>query len=214
MLSFSQAGEDRIIKCVFDYLKIDKPFYIDIGAYHPTHFSNTMLFYKNGGRGINIEPNPLQIEHFYMLREEDINLNIGIGENEGMMTFYDMDVNTLSTFDKNVVKELVTTYNHSIVKSFEIPVKSFNWLLETYVQQKPVDLLSIDVEGMDYEIVSSISLNSFRPRVVCLETVSYSTGFNGTKNSRLIELIIEKGYRLFADTYINSIFIDERILPA
>lgn len=32
--------------------------YVDVGAFHPTKFSNTHLFYLNGWRGINIEARP------------------------------------------------------------------------------------------------------------------------------------------------------------
>ena len=45
--SFSQEGEDLILKRLFDHLKPnDKGFYIDIGAHHPVRFSNTYLFYR------------------------------------------------------------------------------------------------------------------------------------------------------------------------
>jgi hypothetical protein len=39
--SFSQSGEDLIVKFIFDILKIKKPTYIDIGAHHSSYLSNT-----------------------------------------------------------------------------------------------------------------------------------------------------------------------------
>ena len=47
-ISFSQCGEDLIVKFIFDCLGINSPTYIDIGAHHPHYISNTALFYKNG----------------------------------------------------------------------------------------------------------------------------------------------------------------------
>ncbi len=57
--SYSQLGEDLIVRYLFDDLKIDKPTYIDIGANDPYILSNTAFFYKSGCKGINIEPNPV-----------------------------------------------------------------------------------------------------------------------------------------------------------
>lgn len=54
--SFSQAGEDRIVTFVFGTLRVSRPSYLDIGAYHPYHLSNTALLHLGGSRGINIEP--------------------------------------------------------------------------------------------------------------------------------------------------------------
>jgi hypothetical protein len=56
--SYSQCGEDLIVRCVFDFMKIPSPTYLDIGAHHPQHLSNTFLFYQQGAHGVNIEPDP------------------------------------------------------------------------------------------------------------------------------------------------------------
>ena len=73
-VSYSQKGEDLIIKHIFDGLGIVEPSYLDIGAHHPYHISNTALFYKNGSRGINIEPDPDLFVEINRVRKEDINL--------------------------------------------------------------------------------------------------------------------------------------------
>lgn len=62
--SYSQSGEDLIIKYIFDALGIEKPSYIDVGAYHPYCLSNTSLFYELGSKGINIEPDPMLFKNF------------------------------------------------------------------------------------------------------------------------------------------------------
>src|SRR3954468_21715772 len=89
--SFSQCGEDLIVDHIFQQLKIEKPSYLDIGAYHPKRLSNTYLFYLKGSRGINVEPDPSLFEAFLNERQEDINLNIGIGPKSGTADFYIMN---------------------------------------------------------------------------------------------------------------------------
>jgi len=56
--SCSQAGEDLLIRFLFGTLGIERPTYLDIGAYHPWRFSNTALLYVRGSCGINVEAEP------------------------------------------------------------------------------------------------------------------------------------------------------------
>ncbi|MCX6972888.1 MAG: hypothetical protein NTZ94_01095, partial [Verrucomicrobia bacterium] len=79
-VSYSQFGEDTLIA---EYLigknfTKRKKFYVDLGAYHPSRFSNTKLLNLIGWMGINIDPNPDSIELFNHHRPNDINLNLGI----------------------------------------------------------------------------------------------------------------------------------------
>ena len=57
-LSFSQNGEDMIVRSALDQLGITKPTYIDIGANDPFYLSNTATSYLRGGNGILAEPIP------------------------------------------------------------------------------------------------------------------------------------------------------------
>ena len=100
--SFSQCGEDLIIKFIFDNIGIHEPSYIDIGAHHPYFISNTALFYKNGCRGINIEPDPILFKGFLKYRNEDKNLNIGVSSTNNEMDFYIISTPTLNTFSKDL----------------------------------------------------------------------------------------------------------------
>src|ERR1044071_4556109 len=87
--TFSQSGEDVIIKFIFDnILQIKQPSYIDIGAHHPFHLSNTNIFYEKGCRGLNIDPNPEAIKLFLKYRKEDININCGVSDSAGGTEFF------------------------------------------------------------------------------------------------------------------------------
>jgi hypothetical protein len=86
-ISYSQDGEDRVLQSFFETRNKYKGFYVDIGAHHPYRFSNTAIFYAKGWSGINIEPTPTLIQAFYKYRKRDINLNIGIAEQNGKITF-------------------------------------------------------------------------------------------------------------------------------
>jgi hypothetical protein len=50
--------------------------------------------------------------------------------------------------------------------------------------------------------------------VICAETVEFSAVNSGEKNRALIDFVTAQGYRVYSDTFINTIFVDQRRLPA
>jgi len=108
--SYSQCGEDHIIRFLFDqYLGIEKPSYLDLGAHHPNGINNTRLLYRRGSSGINIEANPDMLRNFERLRPREINLNIGVvdAENSGRpLDFFVMSVPKMSTFSEDEAQRL------------------------------------------------------------------------------------------------------------
>ncbi len=209
-ITYSQCGEDLIIKHIFDSLRILRPSYLDIGAYHPFSLNNTALFYLNGSRGINIEPNVKNFKPFLNYRKRDVNLNVGIAEKPGFLNYYEMNVPTLNTFSKkeadNYVKE-----GYKIQKISKIKAKTIENILMKYWHGQFPDLLSIDVEGSELEILNSLNFNKHIPIVICVETISFSISGQGKKNSELIKFVEKQGYLLYADTNINTIFVKKDI---
>ena len=205
--SFSQTGEDILVEFVFEILKVEKPSYIDIGAYNPRELSNTALLYLRGSRGINIEPNPDLFKKFPEYRKEDINLNVGIYVQEGEMNYYVMDSPTLNTFSKEEAVRYVEEMGHQIINTTKIKVTTLDNVLKTHFQGIFPDFLSLDAEGVDELIVKSIDYRTNAPKVICVETISYSKDGRGAKNRDLIRFLEDNGYFVFADTYINTIFV-------
>lgn len=206
-ISYSQSGEDLITKYIFDSIGISTPSYIDIGAHHPFYLNNTQLFYQLGSRGINIEPDPALFIEFGKSRKNDINLNIGISDKEGELDFYIINVPTLNTFSKEEAKKYESEGDYQVKEIRKIQVKTLsNILVENGIKKFP-DFLTLDAEGVDEIVVKSIDFNNNYPLVICIETISFSNAGKGIKNSKLIQFIESKGYILYADTYINTIFV-------
>lgn len=210
-VSYSQCGEDLIVRYVFDFLKIPTPTYLDIGAHHPTFLSNTFLFYQQGSSGLNIEPDPKLFEPFPKQRSRDTNLNIGISDQEGDLPFYVMSAPTLNTFSEVDARAAVAQGRIKIEKIFPVKVRPINAVLQEFLPGVPLDFLSIDVEGLDFAILSSMDFNRWRPKVICAETITYSEANRGEKIPEIAGLLHKLGYEAYADTHINTIFVDSTI---
>jgi len=209
-LSYSQSGEDLIAKHIFDSIGISKPTYIDIGAHHPYYLSNTALFSKFGSFGINIEPDPNLFKEFLKERTKDINLNIGISNYKGEQDFYVMNVPTLNTFSKVEAEKCCLEGDYHISNIIKIKTDTVLNIVLNHANNIFPNFLSIDAEGIDELVIDSIDFNNNYPIVICIETISFSTSGKGVKNLNLIKKIKDSGYILYADTYINSIFIREK----
>ena len=100
ILSYGQAGEDLVAWQLLKYLGVERPSYLDVGAFHPTIGSNTYLMYRLGGRGVLVEPNVAMIKALKGVRPEDTTLNIGIGlDDTPEADYYVMNYPQMNTFD-------------------------------------------------------------------------------------------------------------------
>lgn len=208
--TFSQCGEDCIVEHMFGLRKIGKPTYIDIGAFHPFALSNTAKFHLAGSRGINIEPNPDQFRHFVQHRKADINLNMGVGTENATLTYYKMNNPTMNTFDEASAADLVERHGFTIKEKIQMPVKNIKDIIKEYAGNKFPDFLSLDVEGLDEQILSQIDYVNNYPKIICVETIEYTHDGTGQKNNKLIDFLLQKDYMIYADTYINSIFVNKK----
>ncbi len=207
--SYSQSGEDLIVKFLFDQLQIARPSYLDVGAHHPYYLSNTALFYENGSNGINIEPDPELFKNFSKYRKKDINLNIGIGDHQGEADFFIISSPTLNTFSEQEAKSYINEGDYTITKTIKMPIHTLQGIIMEHAKGLFPQYLNLDAEGIDELIIKSIDYSNNYPLVMCVETVSFSTSGNGVKNTALIDYVKGNGYMVYADTYINTIFVRE-----
>ena len=80
-------------------------------------------------------------------------------------------------------------------------------LLDSNCAVKP-DFVSVDCEDMDESILKSFPLESHRPELFGQETISYSEDNTEEKRQGIPDYTPENNYMIYADTSINTIFID------
>lgn len=211
--AYSQCGEDMILDFAFRALGVPKPTYLDIGAHHPRYLSNTAFFYQAGCRGINIEPDPALFEVIQKGRPHDTNLNVGISDEDGLLDFYVMTVPELNTFSKEEVRKIEADGSVRVRSTRRIVVRSINGILREHFPTAGPDLLSLDVEGMDLQILRAIDYQRHAPLAICVETIEYQPGGLGGKRVDITDFLHSAGYFAYADTYINTIFFDKRRFP-
>jgi len=211
-LSFSEQGEDIVLfHALRDALKLEHPTYMDVGAGLPVRSSNTYLLYTTGGHGVLVEPNPIYVEQLRRVRPRDIVVQAGIGVTDSSAAdYYEIKGNPmLNTFSAEQVEHLQKGKTESVVERVvKMPLLDINRVIAEHLTKAP-DLLSTDIEGLDYAIIRTLDLSRFRPGVICAEGVGlYASG----GRSEIMEYLASKDYLLRGGSMVNSIFIDKRRL--
>src|SRR3989339_996643 len=206
--SYSQCGEDLIVDFLFKFLGILHPTYLDIGTNDPIILNNTYFFYKAGSTGVCIEPDTNLISYIKSVRKKDKCLNIGVGTDVGLKDLYILKSSVLNTFSQDQMKLCIENGKQSVVETKKINVENINDIIKSNFIETP-NFISLDTEGFDLEIIRSIDFKLYRPQVFCIETLTYSSSREGKKIIDIIKFMEDSGYKVYADTYINTIFVDK-----
>lgn len=200
MIDYSQNGEQQII---FDYFKDFKGILLDIGANDGETFSNSRALMNHGWRGVLVEPAPRAFEkllNLYIGNSKSEIIPYGISDKPGKYKFFDNethlnkgDVSLLSTCKESELKRWEGSENKFI--ETEIECITYKDLLS--LSDHIFDFITIDAEGLDYEILSQIDLTN--TRMVCVET-------NSKEDEKYISYCKSFGLKLHHKNYENLIF--------
>lgn len=165
--SYSQEGEDMILRRIFE--NKGTGFYVDVGAHHPQRFSNTYFFYKNGWRGINIDARPGSMDQFNKLRPRDINIEAAIAREQRELTYYMFNDPALNTFDENLSASR-NREPYKLIGTKHIVTQRLDQVLHRHLPRgQAIDFMTVDVEGLDLQVLESNDWNVFMPRYLLVE---------------------------------------------
>lgn len=209
-VSYSQDGEDMILRSFYEEKFNYKGFYVDVGAHDPERFSNTMFFYKMGWSGINIEPTPNAITRFNACRPRDINLNFGVGERHEELTFYCFNEPALNSFSEELSHERDGEKQYYITEKIPVQVCPLSEIFDKHLPAETrIDFLSIDVEGFDLQVLRSNSWVKYRPDYILAEDAIEDMG--QLKDSNVYNFVVDQGYKLVAKTQRTLIFKNKEL---
>ena len=210
-ITFSQEGEDGLLRRIFEHKQ--HGFYVDVGAHHPQRFSNTYLFYLRGWRGINIDPQPGAKALFDIIRSRDINIESGVSDVESELVYYAFNEAALNTFDSDIAATRVKNRDYFLVSQDKIKVRRLEHIMAHHLPEgQLIDFLSVDVEGLDLQVLKSNDWIKYRPTFVLAESLGLSNVYDAI-NSDLNSFMRHVGYSLFGKCVNTLVFIDSQSPP-
>ena len=193
--SYSQHGEDVIIAEELSKYRLDNALYVDVGANHPTDISNTYLLYRKGQRGVVIEPNQELLGLFRKFRKRDIALGIGCSNTSSVLKFNISKTPVLSSFsnDRGV----------NTAKQIYLPVMTLDQALAN-IDCPVISLLSIDVEGLNKEVLLGAKESLKKALLLCIE-------FDDDPERFEFDKILNQDFELIKTVSCNLIYRNKRL---
>ncbi len=204
--SYAQEGEDLVVQRLLTDVK--KGFYVEVGCHHPFRFSNTYLFYKNGWRGLCIDPLPGTKKIFKRSRPRDITLEVGVNEQAGVLTYYMFNEPALNTFDVSVARDRNGSKGYIIIDEKLVQVRRLSEILSDFNDLPAIDILSVDVEGLDLQVLKSNDWDRFRPRIIIAECLSME--IKDISSDAVYRYLVALNYSAYAKTGHSVIFISNK----
>jgi FkbM family methyltransferase len=146
--------------------------YLDIGAHHPSRFSVTRHLYQRGWHGVNVEANSHLIEAFKQDRPRDVNVCVAVGDKDEY-EFTIFDEPAISTINSDW-KDKFLSEDNKVQRVEKVVGRKLRDIYDEHFPITPVDLLTIDAEGSDFEVLASLKFESLEasrfPHYLMLET--------------------------------------------
>jgi len=187
---YSQEGEDIVLERLLGEQK--NGFFVDVGAHHPTRFSNTYALYLRDWRGVNIDATPGSMAAFAQWRPQDINIEAAVSDVTEPMTFHVFKEPALNTFDAVLAESYIKAGWERQDTKVITPRPLADILDENLKPGTKIDLMNIDVEGEEMGVLRSNDWGKYAPRYLMLEVLDVP--LPEIMNAPAIMFLRERGY--------------------
>jgi FkbM family methyltransferase len=171
---YSQNSEEIVILNYFHLQEIKKGTFIDIGANDGITLSNTRALAELGWSGVLIEPSKEAYKRACENNKNNLSIqiyNCAIGKENKLITFYESgehlgkgDTSLLSTIVKDELSRWKDeTFTENVAMCYD-----WKYFLEQS-ELKEFDFISMDIEGMELEVLPQMDLNELKVYLFCVE---------------------------------------------
>jgi FkbM family methyltransferase len=199
---YSQFGEDIVLKELLKKDKLDG-FFVDVGCYHPKKYSNTYMLYRKGWRGINIDMEEDKISLFKMARPLDYNIVCPVSDKREEVTLFRFSKYGLGS---TINREYAAETSDEIFDKKTVETKTINEIIDdSPYKGKQIDVLSIDVEGMDFKVLNALDFGTYKPKLIIIE--DHHKSIEEVLKTDIYNLLINHSYVLRSWTFYSLIFV-------
>ena len=199
----SQHGED-----FHAWRSLGRPtsgFFVDVGAYDGVRASNSFALEQLGWHGLLIEANPASVAKCRALRPRATTVHAAVGGRraKGSVSFKVIsgrtDADMLSHVDAN--KEQPSALREQRTKTatvIDVPFRSLEDILDQYAaKERQIDLLTIDIEGIELPVLAALNFERWSPRLIIVEA----------NDDAIIPFLENRSYNLISTVGANWLFL-------
>lgn len=203
-----QVNEDAIVLLLLQSMGVETSdaTYLELGTNKPIALNNTYCMYRLGARGVLVEPNLELKNYIEVVRPRDRLITKAISLDGKETMFYKFSGSSVSTLaierlDKDVIDKIVS---FKLEESYMVDTITIN---ELFAQLDVMpDFMSIDIEGLDYQVLLQMNYDLYRPKIIMAEMTAL--GSIEQDGEKIKELLKNKQYIMVHENGINAIFVD------
>jgi len=207
MGKYSQNDEDIIIEQYFgNYIGT----VLEIGSNDGKTLSNSLACIERGWMGHLLEPSEIAYNKLHDLHATNMfvmTYKLGIGTKTGYVKFFSSgehlgkgDTDLLSTAKESELQRWKGTKNEFVQTEALLATWDDFLIMNIPESQRKFDLISIDVEGLDYDVLTQINLEEVKCKMLIVET-------NSVADEVYIHYCAKFGMKLHHKNYENLIFV-------
>lgn len=187
----SQNNEEKVI---LEYFGDKKGVVLDLGCNDGSLLSNSYQLICNGWEGLLVDASQEALERAVALHKgrKVLFFHMGLSTQDGKFEMYHSgfhltknDISLLSTFKK----EETERWKGVDFKKIEVHCLCWESFYSQMLNRTHFDAISIDIEGLDWDILSSINLDETETSLVCVE-------FNGKEEKKYVDYCKKFGMKL------------------
>jgi FkbM family methyltransferase len=200
-ISFSLSGEDLAITRWLEWLPDVPKIYVDAGCFHPIYGSNTLLLYKRGWHGINIDMVPDKIALFDKYRPDDLNVVAALGSACTDVIMYEYEDSLTDRLLASSADSTTSLLGQCAKRSSPVSTTTIDHIIEA--SDWPIDqigYLNIDCEGTDLDVLAGFDLDRYRPALITIEALP-------TKVALTLQRLSAAGYRHCETHDVTLLFV-------
>lgn len=187
-----------------------KGFFLEIGAWSGEHISQTKILELNGWHGLCVDPFPKHFEdRTCMLCPKAVSKD---GKDRTFIKVtidrrYGGDVSYFSGFKDSINFHWPVIEKHCNYDEINIKTVTISDLYKQYMLPDYIEFLSIDTEGSEFEILSSIDFNKYSFGAIMFE-------HNGNETVRRViaDLLMKSNFLLHKELDLDSIYIHKSLV--
>jgi hypothetical protein len=142
---------------------------------------------------------------FQKLRPRDINVEAGVSSTTQELTYYVFNDPALNTFSEALAKERENGA-YSIVNEVRVRTEPLRQLLDAHLAAGiKIDLMTIDAEGLDYDVLQSNDWARYSPDFILVECIGAET-LEQANSHPVAEFLRNHRYAVVAKTKTTVLF--------
>lgn len=183
--------------------------FVEFGGYDGVALNITYHLVRRGWSGYYTEPMPMAYAACcdnHAANDRVVVDNVAIGDSDGWLRMHVSGAS--STGNDSFHRNTEALFNKTFSDEIDVRMMTLNNFLEKHKVPRGIELLVVDVEGMEWEVFRGFDIKKWRPQAVLVELHQSLMGYEGVGEYyvKVEEFLVKNGYTVAVRGGVDTLF--------